>query len=193
MDVQMPRMDGLEAVRRLRAGACGERAARVPVVALTAYAMSGDRDRFLDAGMTDYLAKPLRLEALLEAVARHRGAAFLEGAPPSAPAPAFDQGMLAATAAYLRERTGQARDHLAQGDYEQAARAAHDVKGTSMVFRFASVNEAGARLFEAAKGGDREAAAAALGLLMDALREIEGATAPSEAAGQTPDRATDGG
>jgi len=174
MDVQMPRMDGLEAVRRLRAGDCGARAAATPVVALTAYAMSGDRERFLDAGMTDYLAKPLKLEALSAAVARHAGPRA--HAPPEAqrpPEPAFDRAMQAETAAYLRERAEQAAGHLERGELDLAAQAAHDVKGTSMLFRFASVNEAGAVLLEAARTGDAQAALAAMARLLEVLDALD--------------------
>ena len=62
MDIQMPRMDGLaatEAIRR-REGAGG----RIPIVGLTAHAMAGDRDRFLEAGMDGYVSKPVEAEAL---------------------------------------------------------------------------------------------------------------------------------
>ena len=56
MDVRLPDMDGTEAVRRLKAD---ERTAGIPVVALTAMAMSGDRERFLEDGFDDYLEKPI--------------------------------------------------------------------------------------------------------------------------------------
>ena len=56
MDVRLPDMDGSEVVRRLKAD---ERTAGIPVVALTAMAMSGDRERFLEDGFDDYLEKPI--------------------------------------------------------------------------------------------------------------------------------------
>jgi CheY-like chemotaxis protein len=71
LDVQMPKLDGIEVVRRLRAGECGQRAATLPVVALTAYAMASDRERFLEAGMTGYLSKPVSMEALQTAISKY--------------------------------------------------------------------------------------------------------------------------
>jgi hypothetical protein len=57
LDVHMPVMDGKEAIRRIRASA--EPWREIPVIALTADAMSGDRERYLALGMTDYVSKPL--------------------------------------------------------------------------------------------------------------------------------------
>ena len=67
MDVQMPVMDGLEAMKHLQA----DPATRgIPIVALTAYAMKGDRERLLAAGFVDYLSKPLDIDKFLEVVLR---------------------------------------------------------------------------------------------------------------------------
>jgi CheY-like chemotaxis protein len=67
MDVQMPVLDGIEATRQIRA--LPPPRGRVPVVALTADAMTGAREYYLEAGMDDYLAKPIRAAALLAKLA----------------------------------------------------------------------------------------------------------------------------
>jgi PAS domain S-box-containing protein len=61
MDVQMPVMNGVEATRAIREGRAGEGHRGVPVVAMTAYAMAGDREAFMEAGMNGYLAKPVEM------------------------------------------------------------------------------------------------------------------------------------
>jgi two-component system, cell cycle response regulator DivK len=68
MDVQLPGIDGLEALRRLRAD---ERTAGMRVVALTAQAMSGDRERFLEAGFNGYISKPVNVAEFVGTVKRH--------------------------------------------------------------------------------------------------------------------------
>ena len=75
MDVQMPDMDGLEATRRIRDGQAGENARTIPIIAMTAYAMTGDQERFLDAGMDGYVAKPVDLGRLLDVVRNVLGSA----------------------------------------------------------------------------------------------------------------------
>ena len=68
MDIQLPDIDGVEALDRLRAD---ERTASVPVLALTAQAMEGDRERFLAAGFDGYLSKPVNIADLVSTVKRY--------------------------------------------------------------------------------------------------------------------------
>ena len=70
MDCQMPVMDGFEATRRIRAGEAGAERARVRVVAMTANAIVGDRERCLASGMDDYVAKPIQVPLLKAAIDR---------------------------------------------------------------------------------------------------------------------------
>jgi two-component system cell cycle response regulator DivK len=70
MDIQLPDIDGVEALGRLRAN---ERTASIPVVALTAQAMQGDRERFLAAGFDGYVSKPVDVVEFVKTVAEHCG------------------------------------------------------------------------------------------------------------------------
>ena len=66
LDIQMPGMDGLEAIQRIR---CHSHLAQVPIIALTALAMEGDRDRCIAAGADEYMSKPIKLKQLVMTIA----------------------------------------------------------------------------------------------------------------------------
>ena len=71
MDIQMPEMDGVTATRKIRdlPGEVGQ----VPIIALTANAMKGDHEKYIEAGMTDYVSKPINPQKLFQAIARCSG------------------------------------------------------------------------------------------------------------------------
>jgi CheY-like chemotaxis protein len=68
LDIQLPELDGYEVARRLRAEPL---LAAVPIVAVTSFAMAGDRERILSAGCTDYLEKPIDPDTFVEKITRH--------------------------------------------------------------------------------------------------------------------------
>ena len=81
MDVSMPQMNGLEATRKIRAAeaAAGR---RVPIVGVTAHALKGDRERCIEAGMDDYLSKPISPRALTQKIERWIGGGEARGPVP---------------------------------------------------------------------------------------------------------------
>ena len=66
MDIQMPEMDGFQATAKIRAWQAAKAKRPIPVIAMTAHALKGDRERCLDGGMTDYISKPVRPADLLD-------------------------------------------------------------------------------------------------------------------------------
>lgn len=68
MDIHLPGMDGLSVVRAMKGDA---RTARVPILALTAHAMRGDKDRFLDAGCDGYISKPIDVKTFLSSIEQY--------------------------------------------------------------------------------------------------------------------------
>ncbi|MGB3212834.1 MAG: response regulator [Desulforhopalus sp.] len=99
MDIQMPKLDGLETTRRIRNGESGVLDGSVPIVALTAHAMKGDKEEYLAGGMDDYIPKPIDPERLKTTLDRLLAPTWKRGqTPPGSenflrPAPAADSGL----------------------------------------------------------------------------------------------------
>ena len=97
MDVQMPEMDGFEATRQLRARPAGQ---GLPIIAMTASALPSDRQRCLDGGMDDHIAKPIDVEQLFSVVSRWLGQPEMGGSLPAG-APALPKAVQSAARAAL--------------------------------------------------------------------------------------------
>ncbi|MYL84946.1 PAS domain S-box protein [Desulfovibrio aerotolerans] len=188
MDIQMPEMDGTEATRRIRDGEAGVAARDMPVVALTAYNMKGDRERFLSAGLDDYVSKPVDVEELFMVMRR-----VLDR--PSGAGPAATSAASVMDIAYYEERgkTAFAREicrmfleespqvaaTLAQavkeGHWEAVADAAHALLGMAVPLRARGVTEGARRLQEAGLTGDADGCREACRLVQDELARVQAA------------------
>jgi signal transduction histidine kinase/DNA-binding response OmpR family regulator len=190
MDVQMPEMDGVETTRLIR-----ERGFKVPVVAVTAHAMRGDRERFLAAGMDGYVSKPVRPRELHEAVegmGRGEGEAPKPPADPGNSAPVIDwDGALerAGGSAKIRARLAEVflregpalvasiREAEGKGDAESLRRHAHTLKSSLDLFGAAAARAIALRIEELGHEGRTGEAAAAAGELeakvVEVVREVK--------------------
>nr|WP_255429407.1 PAS domain S-box protein [Ramlibacter albus] len=172
MDMQMPVMDGIEATRALREQA---RFANLPILAMTANALARDRDRCLDAGMNDFISKPIEPQQLqravrkwLRATVRPRAAAPAVDADGLPVVPGLDaalglkrmmgktalyESMLARYADGQRDVPVQLRAALAAGDTATAQRLAHTSKGVSATIGAMQVAAAAEALEHALRDG----------------------------------------
>jgi CheY-like chemotaxis protein/HPt (histidine-containing phosphotransfer) domain-containing protein len=178
MDCRMPEMDGYEATRQIR-----RRESREPhlkIVAMTAHALAGDEQKCLDAGMDDYISKPVEMENLaavlgqvLHGQTKSASAApapdVRNGAnrPDGVQEPALDAVMMTSLRAQegllgglietvlkeIPEQLQQIAEAFARGDGENAAIAAHGLKGTAAIFGARRMQESAADVEQAADAG----------------------------------------
>jgi len=164
MDVQMPVMDGLEATKRIRALEEG-RLARVPIIAVTAHSMKGDRERCLEAGMDDYVSKPIDPIRLYEAIDRRFPGSPLEFEPGRAlDLAAGDKEILASAAqAFLEEaprRLEAIHDALEHHDADALAKTAHMLEGRADRMAMPRLRDIAHRIAVLSARGDFEESAA---------------------------------
>jgi PAS domain S-box-containing protein len=165
MDCQMPVMDGWEAARALR-----EAGMRMPIIAFTASATSGDRDRALASGMNDYLTKPVEMAVLADKLQRWLGTApAVQPAAATAPQrdtelPDFDAGAISerfyddfemfqqARAIFLRQTRQGLAEAAGVSDALELCRLAHRIRGSAATLGAARLAQLCQRLEEGAEG-----------------------------------------
>jgi CheY-like chemotaxis protein len=194
MDVQMPDMDGFEATRALR---IWERSTgkRIPIVAMTAHAMKGDRERCLDAGMDAYVAKPIQAQELIRIVdALTRNDPPLDAQGVEASRAGDDPCALFDAAAALRGVDGDldllrdviglfidgeaamlaaVRDDIDRQNGEALERSAHKLKGSLAVFEARRARSMAAELERLGKDGDWSGVEPAFAALQEEVARLK--------------------
>ncbi len=197
MDCQMPEMDGFEAMRRLRAmERDGRLAGHLPVIALTASAVQGDRQRCLDAGMDSYISKPFDAESLLDAMGRLLAAQEKEPAaePPAEPQPMpspacstppidrdalarrcmgdleFAAELLSEFENMLADRVERIARPVREGNAAAAGVAAHGLKGEAGTMAAESLRALAAAIESAGKANELSKVAALVDQLGDEVQ-----------------------
>ncbi|QID18159.1 response regulator [Nitrogeniibacter mangrovi] len=203
MDVQMPVMGGIEATQAIRAREARKSWAMagnwraVPIIAMTAHAMAGDRQRCLEAGMDEYVSKPIKPRELFAAIGRVTSLNHMDQSEPESSL-LEEMGGAADLVVMDLEQTLELldgdRDALQQlvdlffsdltthlqvlksaataGDAERLASTAHTIKGSAGVFNAFPALEAAQRVERAARAGDMDGARTALQGLLDALNQL---------------------
>ncbi|HEY8240801.1 MAG TPA: ATP-binding protein [Kiritimatiellia bacterium] len=179
MDRQMPVMDGMTATRMIREWEQANVRPATPVIALTASALKGDQEKFVTAGCTAYLTKPIKQDALLRAIRDHSGRAasssnaerrkdtILVHANPRIAdlVPEFLQNR--------RRDVIAMRDALERSDFATVERLGHGMKGAGGSWGFQVITDIGAALEQAAESADSDASRKWVGELSGYLDRVE--------------------
>jgi PAS domain S-box-containing protein len=196
MDCQMPVLDGYEATRQIRAGQVPNLDRRIPIIALTAYAMESDRQKCLAAGMDEFVSKPIRYEEMKAAIERVlassvRAAPSPAGALPSAKPVVLDLAqfdhlkdlqddehpkfLANLIDLFLKETPKRFSDlaaSLAAGDARAARQLAHTVKGACDNFGGRALQAVCHEIEECIGGGNLKGASALVGKLEPELASL---------------------
>lgn len=183
MDVMLPDMTGFDAALAIRRDERAGSRVRTPIVALTAHALQDFRREAFESDMDDYVTKPVRPDALLGAVRKWTGSNRNKTAEESGAVQGDAVESVAVSAdladlvpGYLesvQSQLSQIQDHAKVGNLEQAARLAHNLKGTGRSYGFDMISESGLLIEQAARSGDASEAARLAAELSQRLSRIQ--------------------
>jgi CheY-like chemotaxis protein/anti-sigma regulatory factor (Ser/Thr protein kinase) len=187
MDVQMPVLDGLDATRRIRELERG-RGGRIPIVAMTARAMKGDRESCLDAGMDDYVSKPVRKPELYRELSRFGAdAGEISATDADAAASVIDweaaieavggnrnllREIVVTSQQEMPDLLRQLDDAIAAQDTRTALRLAHTIRGAAGILAVATTLKAAAAIEEAARNNGLESVSRQMSCLREAINQL---------------------
>lgn len=175
MDIQMPEVDGMEATQRLRQQE-KVRGGHLPVIAVTAHALPGDRERFLALGMDDYLAKPVALDSLYVVLERLSKRDFADGIPEDSAATNGNGGQMPELNNVLKDLAYQAElleRILDDSNLPIAEVVADAIKGLALTHSLESVKDQAFQITLASRRGDLAAARRFFRELTDSLKQLK--------------------
>ena len=181
MDIQMPEMDGIEATRAIRSGKTGALNPKIPIIAMTAHAMKGDRELCLEAGMNDYISKPILPQILEETIEKWLGNAGKQQPSDSASRgvaeepledlPVFDRQefmvrmmgdenfarkVIAGFLEDIPKKIQALKGVLERGDSKSVGFQAHTIKGAASAVGGLALSAVASEIEEAGKSGRQE-------------------------------------
>jgi CheY-like chemotaxis protein len=196
MDVQMPLMDGLEACRNIRELEAGK--SHIPIVALTAYAMQGDAQKCLDAGMDDYISKPIEPQLVFQVIENcvkklyqpETGGGFKplkieqekeiqilefqDALPRFGNDPEYYKTLFDEFIQSLPEKLDEMANNLDANDWKGLSNKAHNLKGVSANFGIMQLSELAARLDQQSGVGNKDMAAGTLKDIIGLANHLNG-------------------